>query len=121
MDMEIHLTAEVSEVHLRTEDTEPIHLLPSSIPSIKEILMIAYPVGSLWATDDADADPAEDMGFGVWQKVSPGAVTWEMLGDQTWNIQGTVFGYYIWRRIEQRGKTHGNYNKQTWTEYAISG
>lgn len=93
MSMEIHLTADTPEVHL-------LHSSQPYFPDMEEILMIVYPVGSLWVTDDQNADPAEEIGFGVWQKVSPGAVTWEMLGDQTWNIQGTVFGYYIWRRIE---------------------
>ena len=91
------------EVHLRVSDDTNIPLKVDTgqvvYPSHEEIMKMAYPVGSLWATRDEDADPAEELGFGDWQKVSPGRMTWEMLQGSTWNAQGTVIGYYIWERI----------------------
>ena len=81
-------------IHLKIDSGYTVY------PSMMDMRKVVYPVGSLWATNDPDANPGTVMGFGSWRKVSPGPVTWQMLEDSTWNIEGTVLGYYIWERIE---------------------
>lgn len=90
------------QLHLQTVNEAPIPLhvdiAQKVYPSQKDILMVAFPVGSLWATQDEDADPAVVLDFGTWEKVSPGRMTWRMLMQSRWNSEGTVLGYYIWHR-----------------------
>lgn len=92
-EQEIHLTVATDEiVHLQIAERR------KERPTKQDIMRVAYPVNSLWATDDIDANPSEALGFGEWEKVSPGAVTWGVLMDQTWNMQNALFGYFIWKR-----------------------
>ncbi len=76
-------------------EVEEVREVPYEVPPRS-----VFPVGALWATEDPEADPAEVLGFGTWEKVSPGAVTWKQLADTTWNMTGTVEGIYVWKRIE---------------------
>lgn len=58
-----------------------------------------FSVGSLWATEDASANPASVLGFGTWTKVAPAPMTWNDLKTTTWNrVSGVTGGIYVWRR-----------------------
>lgn len=59
-----------------------------------------YKVGSYWSTTDSTADPATELGFGTWQKVSPIQPTWERLKEtNTWaSIEIDNPTIYTWRR-----------------------
>lgn len=59
-----------------------------------------YPVGSLWATKDSTKDPATELGFGTWTKISPVQPTWGRLEEtSTWaSVQIDEPTVYVWER-----------------------
>jgi len=59
-----------------------------------------YPVGSLWATEDGTKNPATELGFGTWTKVSPIKPTWNRLkATTTWaDMQVDAPTVYVWKR-----------------------
>ena len=62
------------------------------------ILQVAYPVGSLYATTSSTDDPAVTLGFGVWSKVAPKDLTWND-AEVTWaDSVGVTNGIYVWER-----------------------
>lgn len=62
------------------------------------ILQIAYPVGSLYATETSTDDPATILGFGTWTKYAPADMTWNDT-ELSWNTSiGTTEGIYVWKR-----------------------
>ena len=57
-----------------------------------------FPVGSLWATYDGTVNPANVLGFGSWQMVSPIEPTWNRLKQTTtWaNMQIDAPTVFVW-------------------------
>lgn len=62
------------------------------------ILQIAYPVGSLYATETSTDDPATILGFGTWTKYAPKDLTWDD-AEVTWaESVGVTDDVYVWKR-----------------------
>lgn len=62
------------------------------------ILQIAYPVGSLYATETSTDDPATILGFGTWTKYAPKDLTWDD-AEITWaESVGVTDEVYVWKR-----------------------
>ena len=59
-----------------------------------------YTVGSYWATEDGTKDPATELGFGTWTRVSPIEATWNRLKQTTsWaSMQMDAPTVYVWKR-----------------------
>ena len=62
------------------------------------ILQIAYPVGSLYATETSTDNPATILGFGTWTKYAPKDLTWDD-AEVTWaESVGVTDDVYVWKR-----------------------
>lgn len=62
------------------------------------ILQIAYPIGSLYATETSTDDPATILGFGTWEKKAPKDLTWND-AEVTWaDSVGVTDDVYVWKR-----------------------
>lgn len=62
------------------------------------ILQIAYPVGSLYATETSTDDPATILGFGTWTKYAPKDLTWDDTEFDWADSVGVTDEVYVWKR-----------------------
>lgn len=68
------------------------------VVSAASILQAAFPVGSLYATEDSLDNPATTLGFGTWTKLAPADLTWNDT-EITWaTTTGVTDGIYVWKR-----------------------
>lgn len=62
------------------------------------ILQIAYPVGSLYATETSTDDPATILGFGTWTKYAPKDLTWNDTEFDWADSVGVTDEVFVWKR-----------------------
>lgn len=85
------------------ESFETLSNVPNSIQgACMNAVYRMYPVGSLYASTDPDADPGVIIGMpsADWIQVAPSNVTWGNLYNATWDItDGSTDGIYVFERL----------------------
>lgn len=62
------------------------------------ILQIAYPVGSLYATETSTDNPSTILGFGTWEKKAPKDLIWNDTEVAWADSIGVTDDVYVWKR-----------------------